>query len=107
MVVVFNSDSIAHSYVTLDDNGYVTNAAEKEVISNYAVGGLYYYRRGSDFVKYSHQLIENNDRVNGEFYICPVFNYLISDGGKIGIEENTKHLILGTPEDLKKYEKND
>jgi len=103
MVVVFNSDSPAHSYVTLDDNGYVINAAEKEVISNNAVGGLYYYKRGKDFVKYSYQLIDNNDRVNNEFYICPVFNYFIKDGGKIGIEKNTKHLILGTPEDLERH----
>jgi NDP-sugar pyrophosphorylase family protein len=103
MVVTFNSDSPAHSYVVLDDNGYVTNATEKEVISNNAVGGLYYYRRGSGFVKYSHQLIDDDDRTKNEFYICPVFNYLIKDGGKIGIEKNTKHLILGTPEDLRRY----
>jgi dTDP-glucose pyrophosphorylase len=100
MVVVFNSDSPAHSYVTLDNNGYVTNAAEKEVISNYAVGGLYYYRKGSDFVKYTKQMIKDNNRTKNEFYICPVFNYLIKDGGKIGIDKNSKHLILGTPKDL-------
>ena len=103
MVVVFESDNLAHSYVVLDDNGYVTKAAEKEVISNNAVGGLYYYRKGSDFVKYGYQSIEDNDRVNNEFYICPVFNYLIKDGGKIGIDKNTKHLILGTPDDLKEH----
>lgn len=103
MVVVFESDNLAHSYVVLDDDGYVIKAAEKEVISNNAVGGLYYYRKGSDFVKYGHQSIKDNERVNNEFYICPVFNYLIEDGGKIGIEKNTKHLILGTPDDLEEH----
>ena len=102
MVVVFNSDSPAHSYVTLNDNGYVTSAAEKEVISNNAVGGLYYYRKGSDFVKYTKQMINDNNRTKNEFYICPVFNYLIKDGGKVGIDKNSFHQILGTPEDLKR-----
>ena len=101
MVVTFESDSPAHSYVVLDGD-YVTEAAEKEVISNNAVGGLYYYKEGSDFVKYAHQLIDDDNRTKNEFYICPVFNYLIKDGGKIGIDKNTKHLILGTPKDLEK-----
>jgi len=101
MVVVFDSNSPAHSYVVLDDSNFVTEAAEKKVISNNAVGGLYYYRKGSDFVKYAHQLIADDNRTKNEFYICPVFNYLIRDGGKIGIDKNTKHLILGTPGDLK------
>ena len=102
MVVTFDSDSKAHSYVVLDDNNYVMEAAEKKVISNNAVGGLYYYKRGSDFVKYSHQLISDDNRTKNEFYICPVFNYFIKDGGKIGVEKNTKHLILGTPKDLER-----
>lgn len=103
MVVVFESDNEAHSYVTLDESGYVLNAAEKEVISRNAVGGLYYYRKGSDFVKYSKEMIENNQRVKGEFYICPVFNLLIKDNKKIGIDKNSRHVVLGTPEGLCAY----
>ena len=107
MVVTFNSDSNAHSYVKIDDRtGYVIKAAEKEVISNDAVGGLYYYKKGSDFVKYSRETIKKNIRTNNEFYICPVFNYLIRDGGKVGIEKNTEHLILGTPLDISKHYQN-
>jgi len=101
MVCVFNSNSPAHSYVKLDENAeYVNNTAEKKVISNLAIGGLYYWKNGSDFVKYGNQMIEKDLRVNGEFYIAPVFNEFISDGNKVGIDRNTKHDILGTPEDL-------
>jgi len=103
MVVVFESDNEAHSYVVLDEDGYVSNAAEKEVISHNAVGGLYYYRKGSDFVKYSKEMINRNQRVKGEFYICPVFNLLIEDGKKIGIDKNSRHVVLGTPEGLDTY----
>ena len=103
MVVVFESENEAHSYVVLDDEGYVSNAAEKEVISHNAVGGLYYYRKGSDFVKYSKEMINRNQRVNGEFYICPVFNLLVEDGKRVGVDKNSRHVVLGTPEGLDTY----
>jgi dTDP-glucose pyrophosphorylase len=102
-VGVFHSTSDAHSYVETDARGDVTRAAEKQVISEDAVGGLYYYKRGSDFVKYSKQMIEQELKVNGEYYICPVFNLLIANGMKVGIEKQQKHVVLGTPHDLETY----
>ena len=45
-------------------------------------------------------MIERNERVNGEFYVAPVFNRFIENGGHVGIDRNTRHDILGTPEDL-------
>ena len=53
-------------------------------------------------------MIIENDRVNNEFYTCPVYNYLIKEHKKIGIyliKQNEMHGI-GTPEDLKSYLKN-
>ena len=103
MVGVFKSSSDAHSYVATDKNGYVTKAAEKEVISENAVGGLYYYKKGSDFVKYSKIMIERELKIKNEYYICPVYNLLIEDGKKIGIDCQNRHVVLGTPRDLEKY----
>ena len=106
MVCVFESESPAHSYVRLmygmegDTEEYVCDVAEKEVISNLAIGGLYYWKKGSNFVKYGSEMIERNERVNGEFYIAPVFNRFIENGRHVGIDRNTRHDILGTPEDL-------
>jgi hypothetical protein len=47
-------------------------------------------------------MIDKNIRVNGEFYVCPVFNELIEDGATILIHEieRAKMHGLGTPEDL-------
>jgi dTDP-glucose pyrophosphorylase len=103
VVTVFQSQSPAHSYVQLDENNYVTKAAEKEVISNHAVGGLYYFKHGSTFVKYAKKQIELNMKTKGEYYICPVYNLLIEDELKIGIDKNSRHVILGTPQDLRDY----
>ena len=48
-------------------------------------------------------MIEKDVRVNGEFYICPVYNELILDGKMLLPFFVNKMNGLGTPEDLKKY----
>ena len=76
---------------------------KKKPISNIATCGIYWYRRGSDFVKYAKQMIEKDIRVNEEFYIAPVYNELIEDGKLlVPFYVNRMHGI-GTPEDLKSY----
>lgn len=91
------------SYAKLDESGYVCEVAEKKPISNHATTGIYYWKRGSDFVKYAEQMISKNIRVNNEFYVCPVFNEAIGDGKKIKIMDCKKMWGLGTPEDLNHY----
>ncbi len=44
-------------------------------ISDIATVGVYYWAKGSDYVKYAEQMIDKNIRVNNEFYVCPVFNF--------------------------------
>lgn len=85
--------------------GYVTEVAEKRVISDDATVGIYYFRRGSDFVRAAEQMIARNVRHNNEFYLCPVYNELIADGGKVmKFDIAREHMHgLGTPEDLTAY----
>ena len=103
LVCVFESSSDAHSYVRLNENNHVTQTAEKEVISNDAIGGFYYFKSGKLFVDYANKLIDRKLTTKGEYYIAPVYNLLIDDEYKIGIDRNTKHIILGTPADLERY----
>ncbi len=103
LVCVFKSSSPAHSYVRMNQfESLVAETKEKEVISDKAIGGLYYFKKGSTFVSNAKFMIENDMRTKGEFYIAPVYNLLIDRGLKIGIDKNTRHDILGTPEDLEK-----
>ena len=104
VVVTFESNSNTHSFVKLDNHGLVTEAREKEVISNNAIGGLYFFTEGKTFIKYAKELIEKNIRVNNEFYVAPIYNLMVRDGLKITIEKNTRHDILGTPKDVKRNE---
>ena len=55
----------------------MVETAEKKVISNLSSVGLYYFTKGTDFVKYSTKMIEENIRTNNEFYVCPLYNLLI------------------------------
>lgn len=93
------------SFVKLDSHNIVEYVKEKEVISDIATVGIYYFSRGSIFVNSAINMIIENDRVNGEFYTCPVYNYAIKDRAKIGIYNiNYRQMHgIGTPEDLEKY----
>ena len=99
-ILTFYSKHPKWSYVKLNKQGYVTDLQEKKVISNKATVGIYFWRKGSDYVKYAEQMIENNIRVNNEFYVAPVYNEAINDDKKIKIFDIPKMWGLGTPEDL-------
>jgi len=99
-MLTFKSTHPKWSYAKLDDNGFVSEVAEKKVISDNATVGVYYWNKGSDYVKYAEQMIEKNIRVNNEFYVAPVFNEAIGDGKKIRIKDVAGMWGIGTPEDL-------
>ena len=105
-IVTFKATHPKWSFARIDENGFVTEVAEKNPISDNATVGYYYWKHGSDFIKYAEQMIEKNIRVNNEFYVCPVFNQAIEDCKKIRIFESSKMWGLGTPEDLKFYLEN-
>jgi beta-phosphoglucomutase-like phosphatase (HAD superfamily)/dTDP-glucose pyrophosphorylase len=99
-ILTFKATHPKWSYAKLDENGFVSEVAEKKVISDEATVGIYYWRHGSDYVKYAEQMISKNIRTNGEFYTCPVFNEAIGDGKKIRVKNIEKMWGIGTPEDL-------
>jgi HAD superfamily hydrolase (TIGR01509 family) len=99
-IVTFKSTHPKWSFVKINDQGQVTEVAEKNPISDNATVGIYFWAKGSDYVKYAEQMINKNIRVNNEFYVCPVFNEAIQDSKNIKIFNVEKMWGLGTPEDL-------
>lgn len=92
------------SYIRYDEDGFVSLVREKEVISDQATVGIYNYKRGSDFVRFAHQMIEKDIRVNGEFYVAPVYNEMIEAGRKIVFRNVGERMFgLGIPEDLEAF----
>jgi len=101
LIMTMPADDPKWSFINYDENGYVTMVREKEVISNEATVGIYNYKRGKDFVKYAHKMIDKNIRVNNEFYVAPVYNEMIEVGMKIKFKDvGAKMYGLGIPEDL-------
>jgi dTDP-glucose pyrophosphorylase len=96
---------IKWSFAKIDQNGIVQEVKEKVGISNFATVGLYYYQRGKDYVNSAIDMIVENDRVKGEFYTCPVYNYFIKQNARIGIYNINLDQMhgLGTPNDLNSY----
>jgi len=105
-IVSFTATHPKWSFAKVDEQGLVTEVAEKNPISDIATVGYYYWKHGSDFVKYAEQMIDKDVRVNGEFYVCPVFNEAIGDGKQIRTFNVDGMWGLGTPEDLDYYLKN-
>ncbi len=103
-ILCFESTHPKWSYVRLrQDLIFIDEVKEKVPISNIATCGIYYFKRGFDFVKSAKQMIAANDRFNGEFYIAPVFNYLIKRGYDFVPFYVSKMHGLGTPEDLEEF----
>jgi dTDP-glucose pyrophosphorylase len=99
-IITFEATHPKWSYAKLGEDGFVCEVAEKKPISNLATVGVYYWKKGSDYVKYAEQMIEKNIRVNNEFYVAPVFNEAISDSKKIRVKNIERMWGIGTPEDL-------
>lgn len=104
LIACFLNDDPKWSYVRLRA-GQVYETAEKRVISNLATCGIYYYRRGRDFVEAAKSMIVKGIRTNGEYYVCPVYNEFLN------LEPTAKVLPymvnnfwgVGTPTDLEHY----
>jgi dTDP-glucose pyrophosphorylase len=105
-ILTFKSTHPKWSYAKIDKNGFVSEVAEKKPISDIATVGIYFWKKGSDYVKYTEQMVNKNLRINGEFYVCPVYNEAIKDGKKIKVFNIEKMWGLGTPEDLKNFLEN-
>ena len=102
-IVTFKASHPKWSFAKVNEFGVVTEVAEKNPISDNATCGYYYWRKGSDFVKYAEEMIEKDIRVNNEFYVCPVYNQAIEDKKIIKIHEAKEMWGLGTPEDLEHF----
>ena len=99
-IVTFEATHPKWSYAKLGEDGFATEVAEKRPISNLATVGIYYWRHGSDYVRYAEQMISKNIRTNNEFYVAPVFNEAIGDSKKIRCKSIERMWGIGTPEDL-------
>jgi NDP-sugar pyrophosphorylase family protein len=106
LIMTMTADDPKWSFVELDGD-LVTNVVEKEVVSTEATVGIYTFTRASDYFDGARAMIAADKRVNGEFYVAPVYNELIATGARIGIDnigvDGGGMYGLGTPSDYETF----
>ena len=107
LIMTMKANDEKWSFVSLDSNNKVKEVVEKVVISDEATVGIYYFSKTGDFVSAAYQMIEKKETSNGEYYVAPVYNYLIKDKAKIDIfnigRVGDGMYGLGTPADLEEF----
>lgn len=99
-IPVFESDNPKWSYAVTDNSEFVIKTAEKKVISKHATVGIYYWKNKEAISNAISEMVFNKDTTNNEVYICPAYNYLIKNGGRVMVWRNIIMNGVGTPEDL-------
>ena len=102
-LVSFESSDPRYSYAAIGTNGLVVRTAEKEVISNHALCGAYFFSSGKRFKQVAHRLLEEPDFKKPEYYVSLLYNYMLSEGEKVHLAPMEEYYSYGTPEELKKY----
>jgi dTDP-glucose pyrophosphorylase len=82
-LVSFNSAHPRYSFARLDEDGMVSETAEKRPISRHALASLYYFRRGGEFVECAKEVIRKDDRINNAFFISQAVNEMILQRRKV------------------------
>ena len=84
-VICFDSVHPRWSYVRLNEDKLVVEAAEKRPLSRHAVAGFYYFAEGDQFIALAMKSIEKGVEVNGQFYVAPILNEYILEEKSVGI----------------------
>lgn len=102
----FQAEGEHWSFVRLDEKGKVVEIKEKKRISNYCTLGAYYFKSCKLYEDlYNEYYNKTQELVNGEKYVAPLYDYLLSKGGEIYISDikPEKVHVLGTPEELQVF----
>ena len=105
---MLGSDNYAFCKTDEEDN--IVEIREKQPFTDnkmneYASTGSYYFKKGSYVKKYFKQLVDEDDNINGEYYVSLVHNHLNRDGLVNNVYEIPHMLQWGTPLDLDMYKK--
>ncbi len=99
----FYSEEPRFSFASENQQGYVTEVREKDVISSHALTGLYHFSSTADFLEIANEAIAADEREKGEFYVAPLYNKLIQRGARFILDQCEEHWILGTPAEYQHF----
>lgn len=73
-------------------------------IKDHAIVGTFWFKKGSDFVKATEKMINEDDRIKNEFYVDQAMKHCIDLGLTVKVFEVEKYICWGTPTDYENYE---
>lgn len=103
-LVSFDSSDPRYSFALADTSNRVIRTAEKEVISNHALAGAYFFSKASSFLNASERLLQKANFGSAEFYVSLLYNDLIANGEYVFLAKTDKYYSYGTPEELRRYQ---
>lgn len=103
LLLSFESNKPQYSYAEVDSNGNVVRTAEKEVISNHALCGAYFFSSAQSFQKVAHQLLQEPEFTKSEYYVSLLYNYLLDAGETVRLATMEEYYSYGTPQELELY----
>ena len=66
--------------------------------------GAFWFRRARFFLEAADQLIAENRRISGEFYVDSAIQVLVEQGRRARIFDVQHYICFGTPDDVRTYE---
>ena len=97
-----------YGWVDVDGANNVRSVSCKKPISDdplndHAVIGSFTFRRAGDFVVCAEAMINEDIRINNEFYVDVVMDVAVKRGLKVKVFEVDQYICWGTPADLDTY----
>jgi len=84
----------------------VKKAVSANPMEDHAVVATFWFRHGRDFVSASKKMIDEDDRINGEFYVDEAIRHFTANKGKTAkIFEIDRYIGWGTPKDYRNYQR--
>lgn len=98
----------AYGWVIPDENGTIQKLSIKKAVSNtpmedHAIVATFWFKEGSIFVEAAKKMIQENDRINGEFYVDEVIKHTLELGYIAKVFEIERYIGWGTPADYENY----
>ena len=85
--IVFPSIHPRYSYVRLDADGLIIEAAEKNPISRHATPGFAWFARGADFIRAAQDMIRKDANVDGRYFVSLTLNEMVLRQKRMGVFE--------------------
>ncbi len=96
-LLTFEADEPKFSFVRKDESGNVVETKEKEVISDEAICGCYYFKNVDIFKKNADAYLKACQY--NEFFMSGVYNVMIDNGLTVRSYMTDVHVTFGVPEE--------